>query len=107
MDSKQANRIRSNGIAQGCEDSRWMRARIAELEARERELADALKEREWQPIETAPKDGSEILGWSSISGEAYVMWWEAIHSDWVWCINDLEDMFCDPTHWMPLPEPPE
>lgn len=32
MDSKQANRIRSNGIAQGCEDSRWMRERIAELE---------------------------------------------------------------------------
>jgi len=61
---------------------------------------------EWQPIETAPKDGAEILGWSSISSEAYVMWWSAPHGDWVWGINDLNDMFCDPTHWMPLPEPP-
>lgn len=36
--SKDFNRALSNGIAQGREDSRWMRERIAELETQKREL---------------------------------------------------------------------
>jgi len=71
----------------------------------------------WQPIETAPKDGSKIM----ISGDSYVTigWWEEdkgktlISADkpyWepydfsYWDRYDIGDWFT-PTHWMPLPTP--
>lgn len=72
---------------------------------------------EWQPIETAPRDGTEILGfrpdqgvfifrWAETSdfdstdpGEEWSEdWW---HDLWGWMEGDLQ-----PTHWMPLPPPP-
>jgi len=63
----------------------------------------------WRPIETAPKDGTPI--WLS-DGEArfpLVGWWEetdeedSVPTGW-W--HDAQRFFT-PTHWMPLPEPPE
>lgn len=62
----------------------------------------------WQPIETAPKDGTDILlhvvyGQSEIligyfySGDAAHHGFYEIDGD------DINN----PTHWMPLPEPPE
>ena len=60
----------------------------------------------WQPIETAPKDGSEILAlWkrSQIQSNGYgVVWFE----DGSWREFDYECLVSDPTHWMPLPSPP-
>lgn len=59
---------------------------------------------DWQPIETAPKDGVPVLTYTGdmYETEAYVvMWW----SGGVWrCLFD-KGPFC-PEHWMPLPEPP-
>lgn len=85
---------------------------------------------EWQPIETAPKDGTLILvagpviDSSDVAGyvpwkETYVVlaWWEG--SCWLGCFGDYHDTGCPicggwfeypvvwPTHWMPLPEPPK
>jgi len=75
--------------------------------------------REWQSIETAPKDGTDILlyfphrdlvirgswGWQ---GEGD---WEADLADWCdWNTDEeiviQEDPDYAPTHWMPLPTPP-
>ena len=60
----------------------------------------------WQPIETAPKDGSEILAlWkrSQIQSNGYgVVWFE----DGSWREFDYECLVSDPTHWMPLPAAP-
>lgn len=58
---------------------------------------------EWQPIETAPKDGTEILVFDDgayivtpwIEGDDQSGWWD----------NGFMDP--PPTHWMPLPAPPE
>ena len=61
----------------------------------------------WQKIETAPRDGTLILVWRKSNNELgydhlrlsvdyfkHGAWWES-----------RRDM--PPTHWMPLPPPPE
>jgi hypothetical protein len=72
---------------------------------------------EWQPIETAPKDGSEFQAWlvtDKVDGfwepkarfdpesEAFELWGRTDYDQEGWDIYpDLK-----PTHWMPLPAPP-
>lgn len=79
----------------------------------------------WQPIETAPKDGTRVDLWVTYSGDernqpaAY----RETCCEWridkygrgpFWCrySEDYEDggwteIDDTPTHWMPPPEPPE
>ena len=62
---------------------------------------------EWQPISTAPKDGTVVIGYdrSNIHADArnyveFVLW----RGDrWI----DPETWTIKPTHWMPLPAPPQ
>ena len=68
----------------------------------------------WQPIETAPKDGTKFLAyWPDVHGnqsESVVTTW---HEQYSYLLNafhtpyDSEDWTNAPTHWMPLPEPPK
>ena len=60
----------------------------------------------WQPIETAPKDGTHILGYAD--GEMTVVYW---FSEECWQIT-VSGLHADdgewwPTHWMLLPEAPK
>lgn len=55
----------------------------------------------WQPIETAPKDGTAVLLWSGIVMRAG--WWAA--SDDVWRIGG-DSILRKATHWRPLPPAP-
>jgi hypothetical protein len=67
----------------------------------------------WQPIETAPKDGRTILGYSE-SGQMLIWRWDTDRYAkkpkpyWrafsVFGVTGERSM--QPTHWMPLPEPP-
>jgi hypothetical protein len=57
---------------------------------------------EWQPIETAPKDGSDILAWWN--GHAVISW-NARQQSWE-SDDGMVAAKTHPTHWMPLPEPP-
>jgi len=62
----------------------------------------------WQPIETAPKDGREILTYGKDDdGEEYFWvcgWWPyPTHEEGHWTCWHVSDWA---THWMPLPEPP-
>ena len=58
---------------------------------------------EWKPIETAPKDGTEILVWDKWDRTA--AYWSEV--DKIWRVaGALEDDLATPTHWMPLPDPP-
>lgn len=60
---------------------------------------------EWQPMETAPKDGRYILTWSKGGGRSIM--YRSLYSDG-WCEDhDGGEEKHFPTHWMPLPEPPE
>ena len=75
---------------------------------------------EWQPIETAPKDGSKILlfipsnvsRWHVSAG----YWRDDAHARKAspfWCAETSHLMGItwmrshQPTHWMPLPAPPK
>ena len=55
----------------------------------------------WRPIETAPKDGTSIL-LATPSGKAADGFWDARYNVWAWPYVKV-----DPTHWKPLPIPPE
>ena len=71
----------------------------------------------WQPIETAPKDGTSILI-VTLQGYMTTVRWEGESCCGGWalivdgttqnceadCSSDLPKT---PTHWMPLPEPPQ
>lgn len=83
----------------------------------------------WQPIETAPTDGTEVLGYRDDAGVFIMRYAAAVEfmtsreidesdlseddlhdTDW-WYADFIEGGLLDgdmaPTHWMPLPEPPE
>lgn len=64
----------------------------------------------WMPIETAPKDGTEILlGWfDPMQGHSKdVCTWNIISDRWFNGQGPLSRHHAyQPTHWIPLPEPP-
>ncbi len=65
---------------------------------------------EWQPISTAPKDGTEVLVYRKDAGIFMASFREAADEDGecYWFSISGEDLTGDlPTHWMPLPEPPK
>jgi hypothetical protein len=63
----------------------------------------------WQPIETAPKDGTPILGYRD--GQMTTVVWKR-WGEWAgeWCLvapgyyAEADDW--EPTDWTPLPDPP-
>ena len=61
-------------------------------------LISALRQMRWQPIETAPKDGTHIL---VEGGEAY---WRS-GGPWFSC-SAQRYIEWSPKSWMPLPSPP-
>jgi hypothetical protein len=79
-------------------------------------------EMNWLPIDTAPKDGTVFLGWSKawvdedfnpngirecfynggpLEPECWSAKWKNDFDTWA------VDEESEPTHWMPLPEPPK
>ena len=57
----------------------------------------------WQPIATAPKDGTEALVYDA--GAIVIALWSTEDGQSGWWDNGI--MNPSPTHWMPLPAPPE
>lgn len=55
---------------------------------------------EWLPIETAPKNGDDVLLYDKAFDPIFV----GFYSMGKWCYADF---FVTPTHWMPLPPPPK
>jgi hypothetical protein len=79
---------------------------------------------DWQPIETAPKDGTPILlfypgpdydsGNYHSDGEAVGVTMAVVRGRttangyliWEGYYSAVDPSYATPTHWMPLPEPP-
>lgn len=60
----------------------------------------------WQPIDSAPKDGSGVLVYDE--GAIFLAWWDDEQGGWI----DTAAMVsrpCEPSpsHWHALPAPPE
>jgi len=95
-------------------------------------LADEVRGKEWQPIETAPKDRTKILGFTPYGVEtvhyneehssddisaAYAHyyksgWWGTEQDSCCRAERHVEGSgstpaTCQPTHWQPLPQPPK
>ena len=61
---------------------------------------------EWQKIETAPKDGTELLIYTEELGRVVLYFCDHVKPGrWLSGFND--DDVLTLTHWMPLPAPPE
>jgi hypothetical protein len=57
----------------------------------------------WQPIETAPKDGTIILVADDVHGSVGLAEWDMGR----WYIPETDsNLWVSPTHWQPLPAAP-
>ena len=100
-------------------------ARIQAFAARELEAAlahpPAQGSDDWRPIETAPKDGRNILAWGylhddggpyEIDGRSFmgevphemIVYFSAEYG--IWIERSAGGSYAGLTHWRPLPEPP-
>jgi hypothetical protein len=66
-------------------------------------------EQDWQPIATAPRDGTKVLVYARVlHPEKWRIYLDPIicaasyHPDAGWCVCEVRDA----THWRPLPAPP-
>lgn len=74
------------------------------VEEMERALRSALEASGWQPISTAPKDVRCLIGWRN--GAQYTCIATYVAHDEMW-VGDNGFGCIEPTHWQPLPAPPE
>lgn len=56
----------------------------------------------WQPIETAPDDGTDVLT-CDFRGQMRVLHFSEYSGEWICSAWSSYD----PTHWQPLPDPPK
>lgn len=99
-------------------------ARVRELEAQladqramskynreQAEKAERALAKAWEPIESAPRDGTEFQAWMGYweprcrinpDTEAFEIWGRVDYDQDGWDTY----LHLAPTHWMPLPEPP-
>ena len=66
---------------------------------------------EWQPIDTAPKDGTPILAYRADHygkfGNCCVTYWRTNKNGNSYTgFGEFNPTYWPPTHWMPLPKPP-
>ena len=64
---------------------------------------------QWQPIETAPEDGTRVLLFEAGRKVCIGEYVPAHSRHRGWCLEGWRNFyghFFNPTHWMPLPLPP-
>ena len=84
--------------------------RIDDIKILKQEIMKLAELTFWQPIETAPKNGTWILislyynNYPNEKQTAITFWMDDI-TGWVWFGNNYKEKITL-THWMPLPNPP-
>lgn len=75
------------------------------IEVLQDELQRLRSGRQWIPVEERlPEPGETVLVWHH--GEAQMAWLNHFTNGVAYFVRDTHYNF-EPTHWMPLPEPPE
>ena len=61
---------------------------------------------EWQPIETAPNDGTRVIGYFPEEGFTLPVVMQCVFDDgeWQYDIYECPDKKARPTKWIPMPE---
>lgn len=97
LNSNQLNQICSSSIGHN------------ELKQALTALTELRKEMEWQPIETAPKDGTNVDLYGTYKGYKYrITDCRFIPLEGYWfAVNSMMGNGFVPTHWHPLPQPPK
>lgn len=88
--------------------------RRAQRMALQHRMVDVM-ENAWQPIETAPKDRHVLLFGKqnpmsvlrTDGSLVFTGYWDAMDDAWCSSGSTWEGPFYEPTHWMPLPVPPQ
>jgi hypothetical protein len=62
---------------------------------------------EWQPIETAPRDGTFIIAWQPHISDSDIRILRSVNGYWSDEHGIGQSTLRDPKYWMPLPEPPK
>ncbi len=88
-------------IDENCQGA-WSNTTIVMQEAID-EIESLRAQLEWQPIETAPKDGTPLLIAFRNKEVAIAPWSKSGPME----VTPQLDLGWTATHWMPLPEPPE
>ena len=83
-----------------------MREGAAEIDRLTAEIERLRAASQWQPIETAPKDGTKVLVWRPYEDKDHeahcgVDRWSDVSGSW-WNSRRYQQ----PTQWQPLPSPP-
>ena len=81
----------------------WAPNKISDSDLHETEYRRVDAVVDWQPIETAPTDGTPILGARQGSKWQQVLYWDD-GCDAGWYSSAGREHH--PSHWQPLPEPP-
>jgi len=84
----------------------WDRARADPGFGAEYTRSDLIPQ--WQPISTAPRDGSDVVCYAEphlIGGGIILLCWMEYKGVAAWW--DFEMEAWNPTHWMPIPEAPK
>jgi hypothetical protein len=80
---------------------------MADLVKAEAEIERLRAEREWRPIETLPDSGIGMIIYLELrDGKLMVgLGYKTVSGGW--CDTESGFKRIDPTHWQPLPDPPE
>lgn len=62
---------------------------------------------QWQPISSAPKTTRSILVWCPERQNQYLVYWDDRYEGEWRTVGGGTVLTESPTHWMPLPAPPE
>lgn len=86
----------------------YLPALVRELRQARAELAALRAGQAWQPIDSAPKDGTPVIGfmptyYQGKGGQAVIVWMN--YTDRPGWYSDVSSIH-EPSHWMPLPPPP-
>ena len=92
-------------ISEGDFENHWL---IMDIDKALATIDRLIAEQGWQPIETAPRDGTDIYATrvDAVVFRPSIIYFEKFENRGWLCSQTHYPVKSQPTHWMPLPQPP-